>query len=93
MKISEVYNSTELKKLLVEETTSWSSTITYVWVAEYPRIAYSNDKWYRSSADTASKIWRIKKIVESNWTTETFYPNWDNWFSFAWDDRASLTYL
>ena len=97
MQISEVYDSTELRKLKIEETTTWSVKTTYIWVARYPRPAYSNDSWYRVVGDTAEKIWRIKKIEEneSSWVTETFFPNGDSWFNFAWDDRddASLSYI
>lgn len=95
MQISEVYDSTELRKLKTEETTTWSVKTTYIWVARYPRPAFPNDAWYTSSLDESKAIWRIKKIEEnsSSWVTETFYPNWDTWYNYAWGSRDSLSYV
>lgn len=95
MQISEVYNSTELRKLKTEETTTWSVKTTYIWVARYPRPAFKNDSWYRDSSDEATPIRRIKKITEdeSSWITETFFPEGDNGFCYVWDDRDSLSYI
>ena len=95
MQIFEVYDSTELRKLKTEETTTWSVKTTYIWVARYPRPAYSNDSWYRDSADTSKPIRRIKKIEEdsSSWTTETFFPSGDTGYNFVWDNKDSLSYI
>ncbi len=97
MQISEVYDSTELRKLKTEETTTWSVKTTYIWVARYPRPAYANDPWYRVAWDTAKPIRRIKKIEEneSTWVVETFFPDWDTGYNFIWDKRSdgSLSYI
>lgn len=79
----------EWNKVLIE-TSDW---VTYVWIARYGRdLKRDGSKCYRSSADTASEIWQIRKITESNWVTEISYPDWDTENNYAWDDRATLTY-
>lgn len=90
--MQEVINPNEFKKLLIEESTSWTTTTTFIWTTEYKRPEYA---WgYSSSADTARPIWRIKKIEadSSTWITEVSYPDGSYWFNFAWDNKDSLTY-
>jgi hypothetical protein len=83
----EIYGSSEYVKFLMEETTSWSSTITYLWYANYW------PKGYTAAADTAKPIWKIRKIVTTWSVTETFYANGSSSFDSVRDDRATLTYL
>lgn len=78
------------KKVLVDESTE--GTI-YIWLAYYPRPWNSTDWWYRCSDETASKIWKIKKITECNWVTEMSYPNWDYSASFVRDCRTCYNYI
>lgn len=90
--MQEVINPNEFKKLLIDESTSWTVTTTYIWTTEYKRPQY---EWgYSSSADTSKDIWRIKKIEadSSDWSTEVSYPDGSYWFNFARDDRTTLTY-
>lgn len=81
----EIYWSPEYVKMLIDESTEWT---TY--------IGYANFDWekaYKNSGDVTKPIWRIKKIVVDWDITEVFYPNWDTSCSFVWDDRDSLTYV
>lgn len=91
--MKEVINPNEFKKLLIDESTSWTVTTTYIWTTEYQTSEYA--WWYTGSDDTARPIWRIKKIEadSSDGSTEVSYPDGSYWFNFVWDDRENLTYL
>jgi len=78
------------KKVLVDESTDW---VTYIGLASYPRPGNSSDWWYRCCSETANAIWKIKKIVECNWVTEMFYPEWNYSASFVRDCRACYNYI
>ena len=79
----------EWNKVLIEE----SDGTTYVGIAAYGVEGQPDTaKWYLDSSDTAKEIWQIRKIEESDGTTEISYPNGDTGNNYAWDDRASLTY-
>lgn len=91
--MQELINPNEFKKLLIDESTSWTVTTTYIGTTEYKRPEYA---WgYSASADKAKPIWRIKKIEadSSSWITEISFPGWNCGFWFVRNDRASLTYL
>lgn len=90
--MQELINPNEFKKLLIDESTAWTETTTYIWTTEY---ANNYPRWYEKSGDEAKAIWRIKKIVadSSTWMTEVSYPDGSYWFNFVWDDRENLTYL
>lgn len=81
----------EWNKVLIEE----SDGVTYVGIAAYHDLTQpvtDDSKGYVSEEDTAKEIWQIRKIEESDGTTEISYPNGDTGNNYAWDDRASLTY-
>lgn len=81
----------EWNKVLIEE----SDGVTYVGIAAYHDLTQpvtDGSKGYSSDADTAKEIWQIRKIEESDGTTEISYPNGDTGNNYAWDDRESLTY-
>ena len=90
----------EYMKMKVYEEVVWSTTTTYVWMAymDHP----DDHRNYKSAADTAKPIWRIKKTVETvTWwvtETETFMPVDSSWRGTAnatmiWDDFLTYTYL
>lgn len=94
MKISEIYNSTELNKTIVETKTEDWVTTTYYGTAKYPRPWYSNDEWYRWPDDQMKPIWRIRRSTynPSTWEYDYSYPEWNVWFCFKWSDRDVLSY-
>lgn len=92
----EIYTSMEFKKFMSEDLVDWVNKITYLWYADYAANSFRDSKdWYKVDADKGRPIRRIKKIVENTTTkvTETYYPEWDARALYAWNDRASLTYI
>ncbi len=94
MKISEIYNSTELHKTIVETKTEGWKEITYFGVAKYPRVWYSDDQWFRWPDDFMSPIWRIRRSIydPNTWEFDYSYPEWNVDFCFKWSDRDDLDY-
>lgn len=41
---------------------------------------------------TSSNLWRIKRIYESGTLISITFPNGDDGFNYAWDNRASYSY-
>lgn len=78
----------QTNKIIIDETTTW---VTYIWIAAYEKCSW--DWLYSGTPDTASKIWKIRKIVEWNWITEMFYPDWNHHNVFVWDDRTTYNYI
>ncbi len=68
----------EYDKMFIYEETLGAVKTTYMWFAPYFWDEKSLLKNFRTAADFASPIFKIKKIVETTvgWvkTTETFYP-------------------
>lgn len=76
-------------KLLIDKSTVWAITTTYVCKALYSQT---------DAPDETSAVWQILKIVK-DWTIErTFLPcnlnsgNPENSFSFIANNRTALTY-
>lgn len=74
-------------KVIIDET---EDGVTYIWLTPYKKC---EDKYYWWEWDTAKPIWKIKKIVEEDWITEFFYPNWDHHNIFVWDNRDTYDYV
>ncbi|HPC34220.1 MAG TPA: hypothetical protein PLP73_01035 [Candidatus Absconditabacterales bacterium] len=94
--MGEIYTSMEFKKFMAEELTVGTDKITYLGYADYAANSFRDSKdGYKVDADKGRPIRRIKKIVENTTTkvTETFYPGGDARKLYAWNDRASLTYI
>ena len=95
--MQEIFTSMEFRKFLSEDLTAWTDKITYLGYADYAANPIITDKrlTYKTSADEAQPIRRIKKIVENTTTkvTETFYPDAEPTKMFARSDRATLTYI
>lgn len=94
MKISEVYNSTELCKCIIETSTVDGKEVTYYWTARYARPWYSNDEWFRGPDDFKSPIWRIRRSIydPETWGYDFSYPEWNVWFCFKWSEKESYNY-
>ena len=87
--MNEIYTSMEFRKFISEEV----GDTTYIAMADYKASPTADYYWYEKDADKAKPIRRIKKIVENNWVTETFYPEWDPSKLYARDERATLDYI
>lgn len=76
--MQEIFTSMEFRKFISEDVVAGTIKTTYLGYADYEANPIITDKrlTYRTSADTANPIRRIKKIVEDTVakTTETFYP-------------------
>lgn len=84
----EVYNSSEYVKFLVEEKDTEEWKVTYMWYA-----SLDGQGAYTSPDDVAKPIWKIRKVIENNWVTESFYAEWSSAFKFIRDNRESLEYI
>ena len=94
MKISEVYNSSELCKCIIETTTVDWKEVTYYWTAKYARKWYSNDDGFSWPDDFSKAIWRIRRSVydPNSWEYDFSYPEWNVWFEFKWSEKESYNY-
>jgi hypothetical protein len=76
--MQEIFTSMEFRKFLSEDLVVGTDKITYLGYADYAANPIITDKrfTYRTAADKANPIRRIKKIVENTVTkiTETYYP-------------------
>ena len=90
----EIYYSMDVTKFFVDKKKDGDIETTYIGEAEYRRRKDVPNQWYKTPADTAKPIRRIKKIVEDwNWNMEVFYPEWDDEKRFIRDERYQLEYL
>ena len=72
---------------IIEEITDGSVITTYIG---------SGAPGSNTANQYAASTWQIQKVVATTdggtVTTTIAFPNWDNRYSFCWDDRASYSY-
>lgn len=95
--MKEIFTSMEFRKFISEDLVVGTDKVSYLAQADYASNPIITDKrlTYRTIADEAKPIWRIKKIVEDTITkqTRTFFPEWEPINMYARTDRATLSYV
>lgn len=91
--MSDIYNSIEYNKMLMETVERGKYIYTYVWTARYAVPPYENS-WYRTAADKDRPIRMIRreKYDPATGVHDYSYPNLDTDFLYVWSQRESYDY-